>query len=221
MSKKFPRIPHLPWSPGGTRDDRRLDESLILKMFIGVGNHIIITEKLDGSNLCLTSNDVFSRSHSGSPIHSSFDLAKKMHAEVAHNIPDRIDVFGEWCFAIHSIEYDRLPGPYPFYIFGIRDKYGWFCWDEVISFSSELGLNIVPVLFNGIVEDNFRELTENLACRESKYGEEREGIVIWPYNGLASDEDFSQQTAKWVKENHPKDPDEHWLYKPVRKQGIK
>ena len=79
MSKKFPRIPHLPWSPGGTRDDRRLTEDYLSNF---IGNRIIITEKLDGSNLCMTKDKVFARSHSGSPSHPSFDMAKKMHGEI-------------------------------------------------------------------------------------------------------------------------------------------
>jgi hypothetical protein len=33
MTKKFPRIPHLPWSPGGTNDDKRLPEYIIPMLF--------------------------------------------------------------------------------------------------------------------------------------------------------------------------------------------
>lgn len=226
MSKKFPRIPHLPWSPGGTNDDKRLSitSHFINTLMIGVGNRIVITEKLDGSNLCMTRDALFSRSHSGPPIHISFNLAKKMHGEMAYRIPPGISVFGEWCYAVHSIEYDRLPGPYPFLVFGIRDdsEGWWYDWDTVEDVAiNELGLTTVPVLFDGMVEDKFKELTQTLANGESYYGSEsKEGIVVWPHIGLANDDDFSQQTAKWVKEGHPKDPDEHWMFKTIRKQGV-
>lgn len=221
MSNKFPRIPHLPWSPGGTNDDKRLPESIIPVCFLGVGNTILVTEKLDGSNLCLTRDEIFARSHSGPPTHPSFDLAKSMHAQVRMEIPRDTDVFGEWCYAVHSIKYDRLPGPFPFFIFGVRDKDGWYVWHEVEDLAARLGLNTVPVLFTGVVDWDLKTFTETMASGKSMYGlEEKEGIVLWPYHGLASDEDFAQQTAKWVREDHPKDADEHWMYKPIRKQGM-
>jgi hypothetical protein len=84
MINKFPRIPHLSWSPGGTRDDRRLSDFSLINF---IGNRIVITEKMDGSNLCITRDEIFARSHSGAPTHPSFDLAKKMHGEIRHKIP--------------------------------------------------------------------------------------------------------------------------------------
>ncbi len=39
---KYPRTPHLPWSPGGTRDDRRLASVSRL-----LDQELVITEKLD------------------------------------------------------------------------------------------------------------------------------------------------------------------------------
>lgn len=221
MSIKFPRIPHLPWSPGGTRDDRRLAENH-LSNFIGMENRIVITEKLDGSNLCITKNEVFARSHSGVPSHPSFDLAKKMHGNIKHNILEEISIFGEWCYAVHSIEYNKLPGPFPFFVFGIRnDVVGdWLEWCNVELIANNLGVNLVPVLFDGIVENNFKQLVNDLARCKSVYGDEREGIVVWPYCGIGCDDDFSQVTAKWVKEGHPKNADEHWMFKPIKKQVV-
>lgn len=218
MIPKFPRIPHLPWSPGGTRDDRRLESTDDF-----LGNRIVVTEKLDGSNVCLTRDAIYSRSHSGPPIHISFNLAKKLHAEIRLLIPENISVFGEWCYAIHSIEYVELPGPYPFFMFGYRmeDSGWWSTWEEMEELAEKLNVNTVPMLFDGVVMDSFQEFSESLARGKSIYGnEDREGIVIWPSAGMGNDEDFSQQMAKWVKEGHPKDPDEHWLYKPIRRQGI-
>lgn len=66
MSAKYPRTPHLPWSPGGTRDDKRL--TVLDQLY---GRTLVFTEKLDGSNLCLTADAVYARSHSGAPRHPS------------------------------------------------------------------------------------------------------------------------------------------------------
>ncbi len=59
-NEKYPRMPHLPWSPGATRDDQRLED---VEHFLG--REIVVTEKIDGANLCLTRGDVFARTHSG------------------------------------------------------------------------------------------------------------------------------------------------------------
>jgi hypothetical protein len=97
----------------------------------------------------------------------------------------------------------------------------WSTWEELEELMRRLKLNTVPVLFNGIVEDNFYELMEALCHGKSVYGEEeKEGIVIWPFSGMGDDSDFSQDTAKWVRADHPENPDEHWMYKPVERQGV-
>jgi hypothetical protein len=120
---------------------------------LGVENTIVVTEKLDGSNLCLTRDEIFARSHSGPPTHSSFDLAKSMHAQIKGDIPDGVDVFGEWCYAVHSIEYDSLPGPFPFFVFGVREG-EWWTWHDVEDLAANLGVNTAPVLFVGVASSS-------------------------------------------------------------------
>ena len=97
-SAKFPRMPHLPWSPGCTSDDRRLKAVDHL-----LGKVLVNTEKMDGSNLCLTRETVYARSHSGPPRHPSFDLAKSIWSEVRGLLPSGTSVFAEWCYAKHSV----------------------------------------------------------------------------------------------------------------------
>jgi hypothetical protein len=60
-----------------------------------IGRQLIMTEKMDGSNVCLTRDDLFARSHSGPASHLSFDLLKAHHAAVEKNIPEHVEVFGE------------------------------------------------------------------------------------------------------------------------------
>jgi hypothetical protein len=67
---KYPRTPHLPWSPGGTSDDKRmLDVGPLL-------GDVVITEKMDGSNVALSRENFFARSHAQVPVHRSFDLVR-------------------------------------------------------------------------------------------------------------------------------------------------
>ncbi|AUX36176.1 MULTISPECIES: RNA ligase family protein [Sorangium] len=215
MSAKYPRSFHLPWSPGGTSDDKRMaDVSGLL------GVEIVITEKCDGSNLTYTRKSVFSRSHSGPPSHPSFDLAKATHARIAHLLSEGTSVFCEYCYAVHSIEYEALPG-YSL-VFGVRDDArGLFWeWDMVVVQANDLGLPTVPVLFRGRVEDGceLEALTSALAREPSAFGGPREGVVV-RVAGEFPDAAFQRCLAKWVRRGHVQ-TDEHWMHQEIRPQRL-
>lgn len=50
--RKYPRTPHLPWSPGATSDDKYIQDLNSFK-----GRKIVITEKMDGEN-CLDKDTI-------------------------------------------------------------------------------------------------------------------------------------------------------------------
>ncbi len=213
MSAKYPRTFHLPFSPGGTSDDRRLAS---VDAFLGVP--VVISEKYDGSNLTITKREIFARSHAGAPAHPSFDMAKQVHAQVAHNIPEGVSVFGEWLFAVHSIEYTALPGY--FCAFGVReDTTGfWWEWSMVEMLAQELQIPTVPVLFRGSF-DSEKELTTSVLefCKApSSAGGMREGIVIRRAEGFT---DFASNIAKWVRSDHVT-TSEHWKHQTIRRNRL-
>lgn len=215
VSAKYPRTFHLPWSPGGTSDDKRLSDVSPL-----IGVELVITEKCDGSNLTYTRKNVFSRSHSGPPAHASFDLAKATHGRIAHLVSEGISVFCEYCYAVHSIAYETLPD-YSL-VFGVRDdvELVWWDWDMVAAQASDLGLPTVPVLFRGTVtsEDALRALTERLTAEPSTFGGAREGVVV----RIASqfpDAAFPKSVAKWVRKDHVQ-TDEHWMHQAIVAQRL-
>lgn len=216
MSAKYPRSFHLPWSPGGTSDDKRLSN---VDSLLGV--KLVITEKCDGSNLTYTRTNVYSRSHAGPPNHSSFDTAKATHGRIAYRISEGLSIFCEYCFAVHSIEYERLPDCS--LVFGVReDSTGaWWEWDMVAAQAVDLGLPTVPVLYRGEVrsEIELKELTEALSLMPSAFGGVREGVVVRKDSGF-SDIEFSRSLAKWVRKNHVI-TDEHWMYQAIRPQTIR
>jgi len=215
VSAKYPRTFHLPWSPGGTSDDKRLSDVSAL-----VGAEIVVTEKCDGSNLTYTRKSVFSRSHSGPPGHPSFDLAKATHARIAHELSEGISVFCEYCYAVHSIAYQGLPS-YSL-VFGVRDDVlGVFWdWDMVAAQAADLGLPTVPVLFRGTVSsaEELRALTERLSREPSTYGGPREGIVARAVTSFPESE-FGKRVAKWVRKDHVQ-TDEHWLHQAIVAQKL-
>lgn len=210
---KYPRTPHLPWSPGGTSDDKKIKS---IDYFLD--KNIIIPEKMDGSNVCLQSNNCFARSHSSQPNHPSFDAFKSLHSQVKHLIPDNLQIFGEWLFAKHSIYYDNLPSW--LMIFGVRDLKNktWASWEEVALWGQELKVATVPLLFEGAApdkEDKLINLINNFTDQKSSLGEAREGIVI-RLSGSFSDIDFSKSIAKWVRKDHVQ-TDDHWKHQQIIK----
>lgn len=210
---KYPRIPHLPWSPGTAPDDRRLPDTTAL-----LDRPLVITEKLDGSNLCMTAVDVFARTHAHAPRHASFDMAKGLWAGIRLRIPKEHSVFGEWLYARHSIEYQALPGY--FVVFGVRDDTtgAWHPWDQTARVASDLGLPAAPVLWTGRVgtEDELREQVERLARQPSAFGGPREGVVV---RLAAPITDFDVSVAKWVRAGHVR-TDEHWSAQPIVRNGL-
>jgi len=215
VSAKYPRSFHLPWSPGGTSDDKRLHD---VSRLIGV--ELVITEKCDGSNLTYTRTSVFSRSHAGPPGHPSFALAKATHGRIAHLISEGISVFCEYCYAVHSIAYQSLPD-YSL-VFGVRDDTEglWWDWDMVAAQAADLGLPTVPVVFRGAVtsERELQSLTERLSSQPSVLGGQREGVVVRPSSGFA-DADFSKSLGKWVRKDHVQ-TDEHWMHQSITPQKL-
>lgn len=215
LSKKYPRSYHLPWSPGGTVDDKRmLDVSGLL------GKPVVLTEKCDGSNLTYTRHEIFARSHGKVPDHRSFDLAKATHASIRYKIPDGLSVFCEYCYAVHSIEYVSLPS-YSL-VFGVRDDRTQEIWDwgmvEVLA--EELGLPTVPRLGRGVINTSadLYQITNDLAQRPSVFGGTREGLVIRLLKSF-QEEDFPKYLAKWVRKDHVQ-TNEHWTKMPVRPQKL-
>lgn len=215
MSAKYPRSFHLPWSPGGTSDDKRLPDA---SMFVGVP--LVVTEKCDGSNLTYTRTNVFSRSHAGPPAHASFDLAKATHARIAHLLSPGLSLFCEFCYAVHSIEYGALPG-YSL-VFGARDDETglWWEWDMVAAQARDVDLPTVPVLFRGAVdsEAELEALTTSLAAQPSAFGGEREGVVV-RRAGEFSDGAFGRSLGKWVRKDHVQ-TDDHWQHQAIRPQRL-
>lgn len=224
-SPKYNRTFHLPWSPGGTSDDKI---ATTVDSLLGV--EIVITEKIDGSNTSLEIDGCFSRSHSGAPSHASFDGLKALHGAVKYKIPENVQLFGEWCFALHSIAYEELPGY--FLLFNVRDlnpgapPFGdtspiWHSWEEVELWAEEIGVSTVPVLFEGQInsEKELKELTESFMIQPSQCGGIREGVVVRVSQSF-KDSEFSQSVMKCVRANHVQTT-EHWQNQEIIKNKIK
>lgn len=200
---KYPRTYHLPYSPGSTNDDRISDNVSSL-----IGNDIVITEKLDGSNTSITKDGVYGRSHvdfTRNPWDiKSWDIWNIINTDLDSDI----FLFGEGMYGIHSIEYTNLKSY--FYMFGVRDNNIWISWDSVEEYSYLLDIPVVPVLFRGFInsEKELQQIVEDLVKQPSALGGKREGIVI-RNAGMFHNDDFSENVMKWVRKGHVQTTS-HW-----------
>lgn len=221
-SPKYNRTFHFPFSPGATNDDK-----IAASMDALIGVPIVITEKMDGSNTSLERDGCFARTHAGPPSHSSFDSLKALHATIKHNIPHSFQLFGEWCFALHSIAYSELPSY--FMMFGVRElanSFGaeedyWPSWEDVELWAEEIGVPTVPVLYKGTVssEKELKDLVESFMNQPSLAGGIREGVVARVAKGFPDDK-FSTHVMKCVRANHVQTT-EHWKDQEIIKNKLK
>ncbi len=216
-SPKYNRTLHLPWSKGTTNDDKiAASVRHLLK------TPIVITEKMDGSNTSLEPDGCFARTHAGPPSHASFDGLKALHATIKYKIPHASQFFGEWCYAKHSIEYEKLPGY--FLLFNVRHLNPimpvWDSWEEVEMWAEEIGVPTVPVLFKGKVnsENELKDLVESLMKQPSVCGGIREGVVVRIQGGF-SESNFSNCVMKCVRANHVQTT-EHWKDQEIIKNKL-
>jgi hypothetical protein len=214
-SPKYNRTFHLPWSKGATSDDKIAhDISALLNV------PIVITEKLDGSNVSLEAEGCYARTHASAPTHASFNGLKALHASIKHLIPPEVQIFGEWLWARHSIDYDKLPGYFLAFNVRLLDTNMWEPWEMVKEWAKEIGVHTVPLLFQGIIksETELRDITESLVSQPSAYGPTREGVVIRVAGGF-EDKYFSKYVAKWVRANHVQ-TSEHWKNQQIVKNKL-
>ncbi len=187
--------------------DEDLKNSLLTEKFV------VMTEKMDGSNACLTRDTVYARSHGHEATGKQWDLLKKVHSDIQHLIPPRLAVYGEWLYAKHSVKYYELPSP--FLVFAALDMETdtWLSWSDVYRVAEALGLNLVPEIKTSPlphIEDTGKGY-DSWPDAEGigNYGPKREGYVIRVRDSFPSNE-FQRAVGKVVRNNHVQTEDHHW-----------
>ena len=197
MYIKYPRTPHLPFSPGAERDDVLL---LDTKNF--EGHEIVVTEKMDGENYTLYHNYLHARSLDSS-YHWSRERLKAFHSEIAHLIPEELRICGENMVAKHSIKYNDLP--HFFLGFSVWEGTRCLDWDNTLLWFELIGIQPVPMIWRGIWDEStVKSLINGLDLAR------QEGVVIRRTNAFEL-KDFKHNVAKWVRKNHVQ-ANKHWMH---------
>lgn len=205
MFIKYPRTPHLPWSPGTTDDDKVLKD---LTQFDG--RRVVITKKMDGENTTMYSNHIHARSID-SRGGVDRDWVKTFWSGIAHDIPENWRICGENLWARHSIAYDELPSY--FMAFSIWDNSNnCLSWDDTVQYCVLLGIEHVPVIYDGIWDE---AMCSNL--HKTLDPEKDEGFVVRLADSFAYD-DFGISVAKYVRKGHVQ-TDKHWRHQEIIQNG--
>lgn len=202
---KYPRTPHLPWSPGASDDDKRLADTAHFS-----GRTVVVTEKMDGENTSIYRDGLHARSLDGRH-HSSRDWVKALQARLSPEIPPGWRLCGENLYARHSIAYDDLESY--FYLFSIwtGDNLA-LSWAETEEWAACWGLPTVPVWRIGLWDEKaMRQLSIETGRQE--------GYVVRVVDGFSYD-DFSVSVAKWVRPSHV-GTDGHWMHQAVTPNRLK
>jgi len=197
---KYPRTPHLPWSPGNTDDDVILSNTSHFQ-----GKEVVVTEKLDGENTTMYTDYMHARSID-SRHHVSREWIKKLHASISYLIPSGWRLCGENVYARHSIAYDHLETY--FYLFSIWDDQNMCLdWVQTLEWAALLGLTTPKTMYTGLWDEKYisHMPVDTVRC---------EGYVVrttesFPYHA------FNKHVAKWVRKQHVTTQDEHWMHREV------
>lgn len=205
MRFKYPRTPHLPWSPGATKDDIYQGD---LSHF--EGKTVVVTEKMDGENTTLYSDYVHARSID-SRFHPSRTWVKALQAKIGYRIPIGWRICGENLYARHSIAYDALTS-YFMAFSAWNDRNECLSWQESKLFFEQLGLETPKELYLGLwCEETIRNIDLDI--------EHQEGYVVRIADRFHFNE-FPQCVSKWVRTDHVV-TDQHWMHAEVITNGLK
>ena len=121
-------------------------------------------------------------------------------------------LFGEWCFAAHSIHYSRLPDWFlAFDVYDVKAARFWSVQRRDILVK-EVGLNSAPLIFHGLTD--IQEATKLLGPSKLTDGP-AEGIYLrWDEGG------FLGQRAKLVRPEFSQAIEQHWSVRRLRTNSL-
>ena len=213
---KFPSTPHLIMLSGmDIRGDKVLSES---ERSAFLQHDLVIEEKIDGANLGISFDSWGNIQAQNRGAYLQLPRAgqwKKLDNWLAQrtdtlfeHLLDQFILFGKWCYAQHSVFYDRLPDW--FLAFDIYDKRA----DRFLSSKRrdllfrKMNLAQVPVLARG--HFTYSELCNLLSL--SKFGNQpAEGIYL-----RFDQADWLVQRAKLVRSTFIQTVEEHWSRSAMR-----
>lgn len=218
---RFPQTPHILWL-GSTplRGDKILTASEIDLL---LASEVVVEEKVDGANIGLSLDergnirvqsrgDYLREPYVGQFKHLSGWLER--HESLIEALMPDLVVFAEWCAALHSLQYSRLPDY--FLLFDVYDKSAARFWssERRNAWAERAGVHTVPRI--GLGTYSVPSLLALMRETKSRYTDgPAEGIVV-----RRDDELWNLARGKLVQADFTQAIDEHWRGAPLRWNGL-
>jgi hypothetical protein len=213
---KFPHTPHLIWLGEGTpREDKVLSKAESAEFLSG---EVIVEEKVDGANLGLSvgpdgrlraqsRGNYLNPSHCHAQWKPLWPWLARREDELVAALGSDLMLFGEWCYAKHTVPYNRLPDWFlAFDVFEVSSSRFWSTRRRN-DLLAELGIVSIPEKHRGPL--SLRQLPKLIGNSELGSGP-AEGIYLRREN-----RDFLTQRAKVVGPAFKQQIVEHWTRKPL------
>lgn len=225
--KKFVRTRHLINLGSAGRDDLLYTKKEVTDF---LNNYVIIEEKIDGANfgIFIDENDKIilqNRSHFiTSSYHPQFKFVDDWLLENDFDIRKIINknnwiLYGEWCYAKHSIKYTSLPDYFILFDIYDRDIDQFLSRYYVEELIKDTRINLIKKIDEGYFDPSNLKKIENLAYSNSNY---YDGIVEGVYLRIFDQENkYLKERAKIVRHNFIQEGDEHWTKNKIIVNNIK
>lgn len=218
---RFPHTPHLAWlGKEPPRDDKVLMPSEAEAL---LARPVTVEEKIDGANVGLSIDErgelraqnrgsFLSRESAHAQFKPLFRWMDQRRSDLETALFPDLMLFGEWCYAVHSVAYDRLPDW--FLAFDVYDRAAGQFWsvrrrDALVR---ELGLALIPTIAEGRFDlDGLQHLFGQSRFANSFV----EGLYLRFDQGPAL-----MARAKLVRTEFLQSLDEHWSRQPLRRNSL-
>jgi RNA ligase-like protein len=218
---RFPRTPHIAvLGKAGVRGDKVLAPQEAIDF---LAEDVIVEEKVDGANVGFSIDGTgelraqnrgsfISQGAKHAQFRPLFTWMGSRRDALKEALGCKLLLFGEWCFAVHSIHYDRLPDW--FLAFDVYDRASGRFWsvDRRNELVRVLGLAGVPRVADGRFD---LAGLQRLLGKSMFSGSSAEGLHIRREDG-----GWLVGRAKLVRPEFLNSIDEHWTRRPLRTNSI-
>ena len=217
---KYPSTPHLLLLEDmSVRDDKVMSEAERNKL---LQHELVIEEKVDGANLGISfdSDGNIRVQNRGDYLHlSASGQWKNLAGWLAPRtetffdvISDRYILFGEWCYAQHSVKYDRLPDWFLGFDFYDKQTGHFLAVNQRDELLRKVQIAHVPLIARG----HFTLVKVKSLLARSKLGAQLvEGICI-----RYEKDGWLEKRAKLVRPSFIQEMDHHWSRTGIRKNRL-
>lgn len=220
---RFPHTPHIVWlGEGQPRDDKLLAPHEVDELLADV---VRVEEKLDGANLgfSLGPYGQLRAQNRGQyliePYVGEFSRLTSWLAQHQWKLREQLSadliLFGEWCAARHSLDYESLPDW--LVVFDVYDRAAQRFWSSQRrnALAETLGLVVAPTLYEG--KASLTKLKKLLASTVSRYRQgAAEGLVVRKEN-----RQWCESRAKLVRAEFTQAIDDHWRSRAIKWNRVK